>query len=207
MLSSDDSSDYNFSDNLSLNSSDSSPASSPSKSRIRPPSFIGVEPSTLVGKVLTSVRKSPIHPSLTLEFADHTAFQLLVDGYNPHPAFRGVPKALEMNAASDWIFDPPGGHLSTNLTIRDCAFVILSDRAFDSKQKGVTWDEIHRGIAFKFSGEQGWHCVWATRAEHDEEYGECVFRSYNDVYLRPARRPIRIAGWSQKNKNGHRKWR
>jgi hypothetical protein len=175
-------------DKMSLKPSSSTP-STPSKSRIRAPPIVGIDPGTLVGKVLTGTRKSPVHPSLTLDFADHTTIQVLVDGYDPHPNHRGIPKKLEMNAASDSIFNPANGHLVTDLTIRDCAFVTLSDRAFDLKQRGAEWRQHHRGIAFKFSEESLWHCVWATLAEHDEKLGTCVFRSYNDVFLRNIQRP------------------
>jgi hypothetical protein len=115
---------------------------------------------------------------LTLEFADHSAYRILVDGYNPH--FQGIPKVLEMDAASYPIFNPPSGHLSTDLTIRDCAVISLSDRAFDNSQQ---WDQIHQGIAFKFFEHTSWHCIWATMAENDMVTGSCIFRNYVDVYL------------------------
>jgi hypothetical protein len=204
MSSSDDSSDSTF-ETSSLPSSDSSAPPSPSKPRPRPPPLVGIDPATLVGKVLTGIRKSPVHPSLTLDFADNTTIQVVVDGYDPHPGFRGLPKQLETNAVSDPIFNPPTGHLVTELTIRDCAFVTLSDRAFDLKQRGAEWDQNHQGIAFKFSGQKSWHCIWATLAEHDENHGSCIFRSYNDVYLRNLHRhpPLR----PQKKYVPRRKWK
>lgn len=47
---------------------------------------LGVDPSILVGKVLTRIRRSSKHPSMQLHFSDHTTYQILVDGYDPiHP--------------------------------------------------------------------------------------------------------------------------
>lgn len=68
----------------------SSPPPSPMKSRRRPVPLrlesVGVDPSTLVGKVLTNIRRSSRHPSMQLRFSDDTTYQILVDGYNPtHP--------------------------------------------------------------------------------------------------------------------------
>ena len=61
----------------------------------RPDGALGVDPSEMVGKVLTSIRRSAAHPALTLHFADRTAYQVRIDGYSPaHP---GVPKQLEIN--------------------------------------------------------------------------------------------------------------
>jgi len=58
--------------------------SSSSKSRRHPvPRSMGVDPSLLVGKVLTRLSRSLKHPTLTLDFADNTTFQILVDGYDP----------------------------------------------------------------------------------------------------------------------------
>jgi hypothetical protein len=163
------------------------PPCTPPKPRRRPPPILGIDPGDIVGKVLTNVRKSPNHPTLTLDFSDHTTFQILVDGYNPHPDFQGVAKILEMDSASESIFDPPDGHLITYMTITDCAAINLSDRAFDSSQE---WEQMHQGIAFKFGGDNSWHCVWATLAEHDK-YGTCIFRSYSDVYLENLQRSPR----------------
>lgn len=44
---------------------------------------LGVDPSLLVGKVLTKISRSSKHPTLTLDFSDNTTFQILVDGYDP----------------------------------------------------------------------------------------------------------------------------
>jgi hypothetical protein len=38
-------------------------------------------------------------------------------------------------------------------------------------------------LALKFAEEPGWHCVWATMAEYDGDFGPCTFRSFEDVYL------------------------
>lgn len=73
--------------------------SSPSKSdrdRPHPPSLrldrLGINPSSLVGKVLRRVVRSPRHPTITLEFADSTVFRIQVEGYHPSPSLQGIPK-------------------------------------------------------------------------------------------------------------------
>jgi hypothetical protein len=178
--------------------------------------------SLIRSKVLTRVRRSPAHPSLTLDCSDGTSFQLLIDGYNPaHP---GVPKFLEMDPSLDLIFNPPSGHLLLDLTIVDCVAITLMDKAHDTRvelqgPRDEQWDQHHIGVAFKFlqdiaegHGGKGWHCVWATLAEYDEERGEshsaCVFRSYNDVYLdtlqrSPSRSPKKRSP-RKRNEYGHR---
>ena len=73
-----------------------------------------------------------------------------------------------------------------DLLISDCAFVRLTDKAFEKKMRDEKWDQNHLGLAFKFGGDPAWHCVWATMVEYDEELGgRCTFRSYDDVYLQP----------------------
>jgi len=154
--------------------------------------------------VLTRVRRSPTHPALTLDCSDGSSFQLRIDGYNP--SYPGVPKSLEMDSSLDPIFNPPSGQLLVDLTILDCATITLMDKAHDTRvelqgARHEQWDQHHIGVAFKFledstgdaSGKGwGWHCVWATLAEYDEERGEgdraCVFRSYDDVYLESLQR-------------------
>ena len=218
----DDSSNDSVLDSISSSSFSTLP--SPTKPRAgRPPTSLrldtpGISPKALVGKgkrpddlgltksayqnlytVLKRVRRSSIHPSLTMDFADGTTFQVLIDGYNPvHP---GVPKTLEMDASLDPIFNPPNGQLSVDLTIADCAAITLMDKAHDSRPelqgaRDEHWDQHHRGVAFKFLEENGtgksWHCVWATLAEFDAEQGACVFRSFDDVFIeRLQRSPAR----------------
>ncbi|GAW04302.1 hypothetical protein LENED_006083 [Lentinula edodes] len=73
-----------FDDELSSVSSTSS-ASSPSKRRFRLPPLtrrdpVGIDPDELIGKKLIRISRSSVHPSLTLDFDDHTSAQVLVDG-------------------------------------------------------------------------------------------------------------------------------
>ncbi|KAK7053485.1 hypothetical protein VNI00_004111 [Paramarasmius palmivorus] len=145
----------------------------------------GIEPSQLVGKVLSRARRSPEHPALTLDFADNTSYQILVDGYNPR--YKGIPKELEMNESFDNILLSNDGFIG--LQIVDCAIITLSDIAFERKQShsqetNLQWDKRHLGVAFKFAEDTPrWHCVWATLTEYDKDMGSCIFRSYDDVYL------------------------
>jgi len=193
-------------DDASTTNSSSCSSASPSKERHRPPPLrlksVGVEPSVLVGKVLKHVRRSPVHPSLTLDFADNTSYQILVDGYNPR--YRGVPKTLETDAASETLFDPPQGHKAVDLVVKDCAFIRMSDKAFERRQWEHRWDQSHIALAFKFGDVKRWHCVWATLAEFDDELDCCVFRSYDDVYLEPLvrtpRSPQNGKGWKRDRK-------
>ncbi|KAJ7072092.1 hypothetical protein C8F01DRAFT_1205757 [Mycena amicta] len=168
--------------------------------RPRPPSLrldhLGLDPASLVGRRLKTVKRSEKHPSLTLTFVDGARVQIMVDGYSPsHP---GVPKELEMSPTFQQLFDAGD---SVDLTITDCALITLSDKAFalqSNDQLASQWDQRHLGVAFKFasspsgpsSSSEPWHCVWAILQDHDE-YGECVFRTYDDVYLEELQRSPR----------------
>ncbi|KAI0745759.1 hypothetical protein C8Q76DRAFT_764874 [Earliella scabrosa] len=153
------------------------------------PHGLGVDPTSLVGKKLTRVRRSRTHPCITLQCADGSSFQVLVVGYDPH--YRGVPKVLESDSP---ILNPRSAHgiADLSLTISHAASITLSDKAFQAHAgargpKEATedrWTQRHAAFALKFEEEHGWHCVWATMAEYDEKDGErCVFRNYADVYL------------------------
>ncbi|KAF7321732.1 hypothetical protein MKEN_00694900 [Mycena kentingensis (nom. inval.)] len=161
-------------------------------SRPRPPSlrmdYPGINPAFLIGKVLTSARRSDKHPACTLSFSDGTFVQIKVDGYNPaHP---GVPKELEMSPALNELVD--SGDV-VDLTVTDCALITLSDKAFAGIDN--CWDQRHLGLAFKFAtasddAASPWHCVWAVLEEHSTA-GACVFRTYDDVYLEELQRSPR----------------
>ncbi|KAJ4483200.1 hypothetical protein J3R30DRAFT_3655587 [Lentinula aciculospora] len=174
-----------FDDDLSSVSSTSS--TSPTKRRLRPPPLtrrdpIGIDPDELIGKTLTRISRSTTHPSLTLDFDDHTTAQILVDGYSPR--WKGIPKELEMDETLQRLTSTGVVGLDT-LEIIDCAIVKLCDKAFQRKQNDdhVRWDQEHAAVAFKFSGENAqWHCVWATLAEYSE-HNVCIFRSFEDVFL------------------------
>ncbi|KAJ7268797.1 hypothetical protein B0H12DRAFT_958766, partial [Mycena haematopus] len=151
-----------------------------------------INPSDLVGKVLKTVRRSEVHPSITLAFEDNTRVQIMVDGYDP--VHKGVPKELEMDPSLHDLFANDG---AVDLTVTDCALITLSDKAF-ALPTNDQWDQKHLGIAFKFAGEgasdaggSGWHCVWAILQDHDKATGECVFRTYDDVYLEHLQRSPR----------------
>ncbi|KIJ67945.1 hypothetical protein HYDPIDRAFT_107489 [Hydnomerulius pinastri MD-312] len=168
---------------LDTSSRSSTPPPSPTKSRRRPVPLrldsIGIDPSVLVGKVLTRISRSSKHPSMQLYFADDTAYQILVDGYDP--IHRGLPKELEMDPTLGALLNDSDGQLDVDLLIDDCALITLTDKAFESRQREQRWDQNHIGVAFKFREDQVWHCVWATLTDHEK--GSCVFRSYDDVYL------------------------
>ncbi|KXN91065.1 hypothetical protein AN958_03132 [Leucoagaricus sp. SymC.cos] len=173
---------------------------SPSAARRRPDALplnhTGIDPGEIIGKVLQRARRSPTHPTLTLDFADHTTIQVLVDGYDPaHP---GIPKHLEMDNGLDFLISATE---SLNLEVVDCALITLQDAAFDCKHtrspsKAVSWDQKHLGVALKFSERSPrWHCIWAMMEEYDERQGTCVFRSYNDVYLEKLHRTPKKTKW------------
>lgn len=178
------------------------PPSTPSssQSRSRPVSLrlrsIGVKPSLLVGKVLTRLSRSRKHPTLTLDFSDNTTFQILVDGYDPvhryvlsralieivdNVSYRGLPKELEMDSSLEQLLNTPSGQALVEWTIEDCALITLSDKAFESREREQRWDQDHIGVAFRFTEDRKWHCVWVTLTDHTN--GTCVFRSYGDVYI------------------------
>ncbi|KAJ7079108.1 hypothetical protein B0H15DRAFT_521702 [Mycena belliarum] len=191
-----------------------SPGGSPL--RARPPPLridhLGINPGDLVGKVLKSVRRSDKHPSLTLVFADGTRVQVMVDGYDP--VHKGVPKALEMDPSLAGLFAGAGAGADApvGLTVADCALITLSDKAFartDRSPDRDAWDQHHLGVAFKFAAadsraegalaEGSWHCVWAILQDHDAATGECVFRTYDDVYLEHLQRSPRKARHRKKS--------
>ncbi|KAG1716413.1 hypothetical protein ID866_765 [Astraeus odoratus] len=159
------------------------PPPSPTNTRRRPVPLrlqsIGIDPSVLVGKMLIRISRSPKHPCMQLHFADDTSYQILVDGYDP--IHRGLPKALEMDPVLESLLDAAEGTVELTRTIDRCSLVTLTDKAFQTSQREHRWDQNHIGVAFKFSEDQVWHCVWATLTDH--ENGTCVFRSYDDVYL------------------------
>ncbi|KAI0062901.1 hypothetical protein BV25DRAFT_1824943 [Artomyces pyxidatus] len=158
------------------------PHKAPQQIRLHP---IGVDPSVIVGKVLTRVRRSPTHPAITLYFADNTTYQVRVDGYHPSPDKRGTPKELEMNSLGQPIFRPPGGQIDVHLTVAKCRLVQIKDTAHEWSADMVEsrWTVEHLALAMNFEEEPGWRCVWATMAEYDGEYGPCTFRNFEDVYL------------------------
>lgn len=147
----------------------------PSKPRRRPVPLrlqsLGVDPSLLVGKVLTKLSRSSKHPTLTLDFSDNTTFQILVDGYDP--VHRGLPKELEMDSSLEQLLTTGQAHVEW--TIKDCALITLTDKAFESREREQRWDQNHTGVAFRCLEDRMWHCVWATLTDHDHD--KCVFRS------------------------------
>lgn len=143
---------------------------------------IGVDPDQIVGKVLIHIRRSPTHPAVTLHFADKTVYQVRVDGYDP--VHRGIPKELEMNTILLPLFRPPGGQIDVHLTVTHARLVRLKDTAHEwSETAKSKWKVEHVALALKFAEEPGWHCVWATKAEYDGDFGPCTFRNFDDVYL------------------------
>jgi hypothetical protein len=91
---------------------------------------------------------------LTLDFADNTTFQILVDGYDP--VHRGIPKELETDSFLDPLLRSPNAQLLAGLTIVDCALITMTDKAFsheerDEKQWEEQWDQNHLAVALKFS--------------------------------------------------------
>ncbi|KAI9509727.1 hypothetical protein F5148DRAFT_1185452 [Russula earlei] len=143
---------------------------------------IGVDPDQIVGKILVRVRRSPTHPAVTLHFADNTAYQVRVDGYDP--VHRGIPKELETNSVLLPLLKRAAGQVDVHLTVTHARLVELKDTAHEwSETAESRWNVEHVALALKFAEQPGWHCVWATMAEYDGDFGPCTFRSFDDVYL------------------------
>ncbi|OCB86871.1 hypothetical protein A7U60_g6044 [Sanghuangporus baumii] len=148
----------------------------------------GIDPKILVGKVLTHIRRSPDHPTVTLSFADGTTYQILVDGYDPRNTSGRKPESsstsrsciLEMDEVLLRMLEVPGRHV-VDREITDCAHIRLADKAYERREWEQSWTQSHVAVAFKFAGESRWHCIWAMRAEYDER--GCIFRAFDDVYL------------------------
>ncbi|OCH95167.1 hypothetical protein OBBRIDRAFT_646596 [Obba rivulosa] len=186
---------YHSPDDLSGGSSSEASASfkvrlPPSPRRSRQDTELGVDPSQLIGKVLRRVRRSRSHPNVTLYFTDDTAFQIRVVGYDPQ--HRGIPKAIETDHALEPIFNHPAGECNVALTVANAAIITLADKAFALGERESRWDQQHAGVALKFHEDNRWHCVWAILQEYDDVgKRDCIFRSYNDVYLDVLDRPPR----------------
>ncbi|KAG1770483.1 hypothetical protein EDD22DRAFT_866210, partial [Suillus occidentalis] len=128
-----------------------------------------------VGKVLTKLSRSSKHPTLTLDFSDNTTFQILVDGYDP--VHRWVfQKNLKWTSSLEQLLTTGQAHVEW--TIKDCALITLTDKAFESREREQRWDQNHTGVAFRCFEDRVWHCVWATLTDHHHD--KCVFRSYDD---------------------------
>ncbi|GJE92219.1 hypothetical protein PsYK624_083720 [Phanerochaete sordida] len=114
----------------------------------RPDGALGVDPSEMVGKVLKSIRRSPAHPTLTLHFADRTAYQVRTDGYNPaHP---GVPKQLESNMDLETLLASERALEDLNWTVSRARIFKMSDKGFSQLDKRETsWHLDHTALAFQ----------------------------------------------------------
>jgi hypothetical protein len=89
-----------------------------------------------------------------------------------------------MNSVLAPLFKPPGGQIDVQLTVTHARLVKLKDTAHEWSETGESrWNVEHLALALKFVEEPGWHCVWATMAEYDGDFGPCTFRSFDDVYL------------------------
>ncbi|KAL5523893.1 hypothetical protein ACEPAG_8066 [Sanghuangporus baumii] len=158
------------------------------RSSPQPIPTLGIDPKILVGKVLTHIRRSPDHPTVTLSFADGTTYQILVDGYDPRNTSGAKPESsstsrscvLEMDEVLLRMLEVPGRHV-VDREITDCAHIRLADKAYERREWEQSWTQSHVAVAFKFAGESRWHCIWAMRAEYDER--GCIFRAFDDVYL------------------------
>ncbi|KZV85855.1 hypothetical protein EXIGLDRAFT_725429 [Exidia glandulosa HHB12029] len=184
----------------------SSGPDSPQKVRNRPPSLRlhdnpdGIDPSTIVGKVLKRVHRGAAHPNLTLVFADDSVVQVKIEGY--HPNARGLSKELEMDSSLD-DFLASSAASTVDLLILDCALVRLTDKAFERSDSDASndsrWSQDHLGLAFKFEGmPHRWYSVWATMQDFDDD-GICRFRSYDDVFLSPVAQTPRRPRHARKN--------
>ena len=89
-----------------------------------------------------------------------------------------------MNSVLLPLFKPPGGQIDVHLTVTHARFVQLKDTAHEwSETAESRWNVEHAALALKFADVHEWHCVWATMAEYDGDFGPCTFRNFDDVYL------------------------
>ncbi|KAL1742288.1 hypothetical protein HDZ31DRAFT_43592 [Schizophyllum fasciatum] len=144
--------------------------------------YPSVEPSTVQGKTLVNIRRSPHHPCLTLYFDDESSYQILVDGYQANG--QGTHKFLELNANLEALLADTAAHLPA--PIERCAYSQLVDVAFCideakcataatatgrrpslSTAPRQTWDQTHTALAFKLAGRL--HIVSAQMEERVAE--------------------------------------
>jgi hypothetical protein len=143
-----------------------------------------------------SIHRSAVHPTLFLNFADDSRYQVMVRGYDPvHP---GVRKRLELDSFLDPLLKP-GSTTPLGYKITDCAIIRLRDKAFErratptsertsfssSSSEGSTlvtplesphlkWEQNHMSLALKFEDVDGWHCISASMQEVDEGLCESI---------------------------------
>ncbi|KAL1689807.1 hypothetical protein GGG16DRAFT_126170 [Schizophyllum commune] len=141
-----------------------------------------VEASSIEGKTLVNIRRSPNHPCLTLYFDDESSYQVLVDGYQANG--QGTHKFLELNAHLEALLADTAAHLPA--PIERCAYSQLVDVAFCideakcasaattlgrrpsiSTAPRQTWDQKHTALAFKLGGRL--HIVSAQMEERVAE--------------------------------------
>ena len=118
----------------------------------REPPPYGALPSEIIGKVLVRVQRSATHPVVTLYFADHSIYQVRVDGYDP--ADPGVAKEIETDPGFEgMIFNAENGRSNLECTIKNAVFTTLKDRAFDQRNGArpeTAWAKLHVAFAFCF---------------------------------------------------------
>jgi hypothetical protein len=114
---------------------------------------VGVPPRVIVGKVLTGVRRSHMHPNLGLHFEDGSAFQVRVNTYDP--LYPGMEKEIFMDHALEEIFGDTDcdGSLRMKYTISHATFLTLKDQALyvrSSTGEEFQWQKSHTVLAFRF---------------------------------------------------------
>lgn len=110
----------------------------------------GVSPTEIIGKVLVRVQRSGTHPAVTFYFADHSIYQVRVDGYDPvHP---GVPKEIETDPGFEsTVYNGENGRSDLRYTIKNAVFTTLKDRGFHRRNGAEEdWIQGHTAVAFCF---------------------------------------------------------
>lgn len=98
---------------------------------------------SLSGKVLSSIYRSPDHPTLFFHFKDGSAYQVLVAGYDPtshrpspststSSGFGSIQKKLELDPFLESLAQP-GQTTVINLKIVHSALIRLADKAFERR--------------------------------------------------------------------------
>lgn len=80
-----------------------------------------------------------------------------------------------------------------HLTVQAARYISMKDAALsrDAVGQELRWNVEHLALAFKFAEKDGWHCCWASMAEHNTSSGQTAYRTFDDVYVEEVARSPR----------------